>query len=59
MLGVAIDSREVVHTSPKSVQAPNWQRNGKSLLYNSDGLMYTLDLASRRAAGTIHRRRQE
>ena len=50
VLDVATGSREVVYTSAKSLQAPNWQRDGKSLLYNSDGLMYTLDLATRRAA---------
>jgi TolB protein len=49
LLEVASGSREVIYTSPKSLQAPNWQRDGKSLIYNSDGLMYTLDLASRKA----------
>jgi len=49
VLELATGNREVVYTSPKSLQAPNWQRDGKSLLYNSDGLMYSLDLAARKA----------
>jgi dipeptidyl aminopeptidase/acylaminoacyl peptidase len=47
ILDVATGNREIVHTSPKSLQAPNWTPDGKTLLYNSDGLMYTLDLARR------------
>ncbi len=49
LLDVATGDREVVFTSPKSLQAPNWRRNGKSLIYNSEGLIYDLDLASRQA----------
>lgn len=49
VLEIATGNREVVYTSPKSLQAPNWQRDGRSLLYNSDGLMYRLDLATRQA----------
>ena len=49
VLDIASGHREVVFTSPKSLQAPNWQLDGKSLLYNSEGLMYRLDLASRQA----------
>ncbi|WP_375415997.1 TolB family protein [uncultured Hymenobacter sp.] len=49
LLDVASGAREVVYTSPKSLQAPNWRPNGKSLLYNSDGLMYELNLAARQA----------
>ncbi len=49
ILDVATGNREIVHTSPKSVQAPNWTPDGKTLLYNSDGLMYTFDLARREA----------
>jgi Tol biopolymer transport system component len=49
ILDVATGNREIVHTSPKSLQAPNWTPDGKTLLYNSDGLMYTFDLAKREA----------
>ena len=50
LLEIATGNREVVHTSPKSLQAPNWQPDGKSLVYNSDGLMYRFNFASRQAA---------
>jgi Tol biopolymer transport system component len=44
---VATGEREVLYTSPKSLQAPNWTTDGKSLIYNSEGLMYKFDIASR------------
>ena len=47
LLHVATGDREVVYTAPNSLQAPNWLPDGKSLLYNSDGLMYRFDLATR------------
>ena len=49
LLEVASGKREIVYTSPKSLQAPNWMADGKGLIYNSDGLIYRLDLASRQA----------
>jgi Tol biopolymer transport system component len=45
---VTTGHREVVHTSPKSLQAPNWTPDGKSLVYNSGGLMYRFDLDSKK-----------
>jgi Tol biopolymer transport system component len=47
ILDVTTGNREIVYTSPKSLQAPNWTPDGKTLLYNSDGLMYALDLGKR------------
>ncbi|WP_347158086.1 TolB family protein [Pontibacter chitinilyticus] len=47
LLDVHTGNREIVYTSPKSLQAPNWTPDGKSLIYNSDGLMYTFDLDTR------------
>jgi TolB protein len=47
LLEVASGKRQVIYNSPKSLQAPNWTRDGKSLVYNSEGLMYTFDLAKR------------
>ncbi len=49
VMDIATGKREVIFTAPNSIQAPNWTPNGKTLLYNSAGLMYTFDLASRRA----------
>lgn len=47
LMDVATGSRQVIYTSPKSIQAPNWTPDGKTLLYNGDGLMYAFDLAKR------------
>jgi Tol biopolymer transport system component len=47
LLEVATGNREIIYTSPKSLQAPNWTADGKTLIYNSEGLMYTFDLARR------------
>lgn len=47
LLDVASGSRQIVYTSPKSIQAPNWTPDGKTLIYNSDGLMYNFDLATK------------
>lgn len=44
---VGSGNREIIYTSPKSLQAPNWTPDSKTLIYNSDGLMYTFDLATR------------
>jgi TolB protein len=50
LLDVASGNREVIYTAPNSIQAPNWRPDGKSLIYNSDGLMYNFDLATRQPA---------
>ena len=48
LLDIATGSKEIVYTSPKSLQAPNWTTDDKSLIYNSEGLMYNFDLATRK-----------
>jgi len=40
--------RQVLYNSSKSLQAPNWTRDGKSLIYNTEGLMYRFNLQSRK-----------
>jgi TolB protein len=47
ILDVETGSREIVFTAPNSIQAPNFTADGKTLLYNGGGLIYTLDLATR------------
>ncbi len=47
-LDVETGRREIVYASPESLQAPNWTPDGNSLIYNSKGLIYRFDLASRR-----------
>ncbi|MDO7887297.1 TolB family protein [Hymenobacter cheonanensis] len=50
VLDVASGNREIIYTAPNSIQAPNWRPDSKSLIYNSDGLMYNFDLATRQPA---------
>ena len=38
--------RKILHSAPNSLQAPNWTKDGKTLIYNSEGLLYNYDLAS-------------
>ena len=37
IMTVATGARTVLHTSPISLQAPNWTTDGKELIYNSAG----------------------
>jgi Tol biopolymer transport system component len=48
ILDVATGSRRVIYNYPKSIQAPNWTPDNKSLIYNGDGLIYRFDLATRK-----------
>lgn len=46
IMDVATGNRTVVYSAPNSLQAPNWTPDNKSLIYNSDGLIYTYNLAN-------------
>ncbi len=37
---------KIIHSAPNSLQAPNWTPDNKYLIYNSDGLLYRLELAT-------------
>lgn len=50
LLDVATGAREIVYSSPKSLQAPNWTIDGNSLIYNSDGLIHRFDIDGKKAA---------
>ena len=45
ILDVETGLRRIVHRSPESLQAPNWTPDGRSLIYNRNGLLYRFDLA--------------
>jgi tricorn protease-like protein len=45
ILDIETGDRRVVYTSLDSLQAPNWTRDGKALIYNSKGRLYRFDLA--------------
>ncbi len=46
ILDLATKNSKIVYQYNKSIQAPNWTRDGKKLLYNQDDLLYTYDLAT-------------
>ena len=46
ILDVQTTNSTIIYQSPRSLQAPNWMKNGKSLIYNSEGLLYKFDLAT-------------
>jgi Tol biopolymer transport system component len=46
ILDLNTGNSRIVFRSPDSIQAPNWTRDGKSLIYNSKGLLFNFDIAS-------------
>ena len=50
ILDVATGRRRVVHTVKDSLQAPNWTRDGRALIYNRNGRLYRFDLRTKAAA---------
>jgi TolB protein len=45
LLDMETQNSRVVYQSPKSLQAPNWTNDGKSLIFNSDGTLYNFNIA--------------
>ncbi|HVV54151.1 MAG TPA: hypothetical protein VHC47_02435 [Mucilaginibacter sp.] len=46
ILDLATQNSKVIYQIPNSLQAPNWTKDGKSLIYNRDGHLYNFDLAT-------------
>ena len=46
ILDLADQNAKVIYQIPNSLQAPNWTLDGKSLIYNRDGILYNFDLAT-------------
>lgn len=46
ILDLNTGNSKIVFRSPDSIQAPNWTPDGKTLIYNSKGLLYNFDIAS-------------
>jgi dipeptidyl aminopeptidase/acylaminoacyl peptidase len=42
--------RRIVFTAPDSFQAPNWTKDGKALIFNSNGRLYRFDLKTNQPA---------
>jgi TolB protein len=43
VMDVETGQRKILHSAPNSLQAPNWTRDGKSLVYNAEGALYKYD----------------
>lgn len=48
ILNIETGMREVVYTSEKHFEAPNWSSNGKFLIYNQGGKLYRFNLKSKK-----------
>ncbi|MFD0764280.1 TolB family protein [Mucilaginibacter lutimaris] len=46
VLDMATQNSRIIYQSPRSLQAPNWTVDNKSLIYNSEGLLYKFNLAT-------------
>jgi TolB protein len=47
VLNIETGNREVIYETETHIEAPNWSRNGKFLIYNSGGLLYNFNLKKR------------
>ncbi len=48
IMDVQNGNRQIIYTDPGSIQAPNWTKDNKALIYNTNkGLMYRFDLATK------------
>jgi TolB protein len=47
ILDIETGNREVVYETETHIEAPNWSRNGKFLVYNSGGKLYQFKLKNR------------
>jgi Tol biopolymer transport system component len=48
ILNVEDGAREIIYETDTHIEAPNWSRNGKFLIYNSNGKLYHFDLKKRK-----------
>ncbi|HKE58597.1 MAG TPA: hypothetical protein VKB46_17920 [Pyrinomonadaceae bacterium] len=46
VMDLADNNRRILYRIPGSLQAPNWTRDGKFLIYNQGGRLYRFDLAT-------------
>ncbi|HJQ31109.1 MAG TPA: hypothetical protein VJ866_02965 [Pyrinomonadaceae bacterium] len=50
VLDVESGRRKIVYTVPDSLQAPNWTRDARALVYNRNGRLYRFDLKTKTPA---------
>jgi TolB protein len=48
LMDIEKGNRKVIYSENVSLQAPNWTVDGKSLIYNREGLLYNFDLQTRK-----------
>jgi len=46
ILDLASGQRKIIYSTDEIIEAPNWTRDGKSLIYNSHGRLFRFDLAT-------------
>ncbi len=46
ILDLANQNSKIIYQISSSLQAPNWTKDGKSLIFNRDGLLYNFNLAT-------------
>lgn len=46
VMDVFTGRRKILYSVPNSIQAPNWTKDGKYLIYNSEGLLYKFNLSN-------------
>lgn len=46
ILDIETGDRKVIYSTSSHIEAPNWSRDGKYLIYNSGGKLYKFDLAN-------------
>jgi WD40 repeat protein len=46
IMDIETGTRKIVHSSPKSLQAPNWTPDGSALVFNSEGRLYSFNIQS-------------
>jgi TolB protein len=44
VLDITTQKSRIIYQNPGSIQAPNWNKDGQSLIYNADGHLYQFDL---------------
>ncbi len=49
VMDIGSGRRKILYSVPGSIQAPNWTRDNKSLIYNGKGLLYSFDLTSKKS----------
>lgn len=47
LLDIATGHRQIIYSTDNVIEAPNWTRDGRALIYNSGGRLYQFDLATK------------